>query len=84
MQIVRKDIDSLNVTIELTIQPEDYSSKFESELKKHKNTAQLKGFRKGMTPITVIKKMYGKSILSDIINETLQEKLFGYKHKTHL
>lgn len=78
MQIVRKDVDALNITIELTIQPTDYSSKFESELKKHKNTAQLKGFRKGMTPITVIKKMYGKSILSDIINETLQEKLFGY------
>lgn len=78
MQIVRKDVDALNITIELTLEPSDYTQKFENELKKHKKNAQLKGFRKGMTPLSVIKKMYGKSILSDIINETLQEKLFEY------
>jgi trigger factor len=78
MQIVRKEIDPLNLTIELTIEKGDYAPKFESELKKHKNQAQMKGFRKGQTPITVIKKMYGKAILSDVINETLQSKLFGY------
>ena len=78
MQIVRKDADALNVTIDITLEPNDYAPKYESELKKYKNQAQLKGFRKGMTPISVIKKMYGKSILSDVINETLQTKLFGY------
>ncbi len=78
MQIVRKDADALNITLELTLEPSDYSQKFESELKKYKNTAQMKGFRKGMTPMSVIKKMYGKSILSDVVNETLQNKLFGY------
>jgi trigger factor len=78
MQIVRKDADALNITLELTLEPSDYTQKFESELKKYKNTAQMKGFRKGMTPMSVIKKMYGKSILSDVVNETLQNKLFGY------
>lgn len=78
MQIVRKDADALNITLELILEPSDYSQKFESELKKHKNTAQMKGFRKGMTPMSVIKKMYGKSILSDVINDTLHNKLFGY------
>jgi trigger factor len=78
MQIVRKDADALNITLELTLEPSDYSQKFESELKKYKNTAQMKGFRKGMTPMSVIKKMYGKSILSDVVNETLQNKLFAY------
>ncbi|MGB4957872.1 MAG: trigger factor family protein, partial [Saprospiraceae bacterium] len=78
MQITRKDIDSLTITLDLTLENQDYSPKFEAELKKYKNKAQLKGFRKGMTPISVIKKMYGKAILSDVINETLQDKLFGY------
>ncbi len=78
MQIVRKDADALNITLELTLEPSDYAQKFESELKKYKNTAQMKGFRKGMTPMSVIKKMYGKSILSDVVNDTLQNKLFGY------
>lgn len=78
MQVVRKDADALNITIELTLEPSDYSAKFESEIKKHKTQSQIKGFRKGMTPASVIKKMYGKSILSDIINDSLQEKLFAY------
>ena len=78
MQIVRKETNPLQLTLELTLEPLDYAPKFESEIKKYKNKAQLKGFRKGMTPVSVIKKMYGKSILSDVINETIQDKLFGY------
>jgi hypothetical protein len=34
MQIVRKDSDALNVTIELTLEPIDYVGKFDSEIKK--------------------------------------------------
>ncbi|MBC7884312.1 MAG: hypothetical protein H7X99_02475 [Saprospiraceae bacterium] len=78
MQIVRKETDALNLTIDLILEPTDYISKFESEIKKHRTKSQLKGFRKGQTPVTVIKKMYGKGILADILNETIQEKLFGY------
>ncbi|MCE2790403.1 MAG: hypothetical protein LW630_10880 [Saprospiraceae bacterium] len=83
MQVVRKDADALHLTLELTLEPEDYAGKFEQELKKYKNQAQMKGFRKGMTPMSVVKKMAGKNILLDVINDTLQEKLFGYldEHK---
>ncbi len=84
MQIVRKDADALNITVELTLEAADYTPKFESEIKKYKNKAQLKGFRKGMTPVSVIKKMYGKAILSDVINETVQDKLFAYLDENHL
>lgn len=78
MQIVRKDADALNLTLELTLEPADYAGKFEQELKKYKNQVQMKGFRKGMTPLSVVKKMVGKNILTEVINETLQDKLFGY------
>lgn len=78
MQIVRKETDPLNITLELTLEPQDYSGKFKEEIKKLRNKAQIKGFRKGMTPDSVIKKMYGKSILLDTLNETLQDKLFEY------
>ena len=78
MRIVRKDIDALNITIELTLEPADYAPEFENQLKKLKNQAQIKGFRKGMTPISMLKKMYGKSVFSDVINDTLQKELFGY------
>lgn len=78
MRIVRKDADALNTTIELTIEPVDYANEFETRLKKLKSQAQIKGFRKGMTPVPMLKKMYGKSVFSDIINETIQKELFDY------
>ncbi|MBK8516913.1 MAG: trigger factor [Saprospiraceae bacterium] len=78
MQIVRKETTPLHLTLDITLEPSDYKPKLDSEIKKYKNQAQLKGFRKGKTPDSVIKKMYGKSILADVINETLQDKLFGY------
>jgi trigger factor len=65
MQVVRKDIDALNITVDLTLEPVDYKPKYEQELKKYKNGVQIKGFRKGMVPMDTLKKMYGKSILSE-------------------
>lgn len=78
MRIVRKDADALNTTIELTIEPADYLNEFEQQLKKVKNQAQIKGFRKGMVPTPMLKKMYGKSVFTDVINELIQKNLFDY------
>ncbi len=81
--IAREDIDSLNTLITVTIEKSDYNPKFEKELAKQSQKAHMKGFRKGKTPSSVLRKMYGKSILADVINELLQTKLFEYldEHK---
>jgi len=49
-----------------------------SELKKYASKAELKGFRKGKTPIGVVKKMYGQSVLAQVINDKLQKSLTDY------
>lgn len=74
----RADKDAVNAVITVTLEKSDYESKFNAELAKYKKQAQLKGFRKGKTPDGVIRKMYGKNLLSEIINEELQAALFGY------
>lgn len=78
MQILRKDIDALQAQIEITLEPSDYLPKFESELKKYRNKAQIKGFRKGMIPMNTLKKMYGKSILTETVYEELNTKFTDY------
>lgn len=78
MQIVRRDADALNIKIQLTLEPVDYADKFKSEIQKLKNKVQIKGFRKGKTPEAVIRKMYGKSVLLDVINDTLLKNLTDY------
>ncbi len=73
--IVREDIDSLNAVLKIVISKNDYEADFNSELKKIKNKATIKGFRKGKTPINFLKKMYGKGLLSDLVTDLLEKEL---------
>jgi len=77
-QVVKTDHDNLNATVTVTISPDDYLPKVDKELQKYRKNAQLKGFRKGKTPLNFIRKMHGKAILVEVINEILQDKLNKY------
>ena len=74
-KVVREDIDNLNSVLTVAIQKEDYLPKFNSELNKYRREAHMKGFRKGKTPLSVIRKMYGKPILGEIVNEILNKEI---------
>jgi trigger factor len=74
-QVVRKDIDNLNAELTVTIEKKDYEAKFVEELKKYRQQASMKGFRKGKTPMSVLKKMYGNSVLSNIVYDILNTEL---------
>ncbi|MBK8621686.1 MAG: hypothetical protein IPN79_07955 [Saprospiraceae bacterium] len=84
MQIVRKEVSPLLSQIKITLEPEDYSTKFEEGLKKYKNKVQIKGFRKGMIPMNTLKKMYGKSLLADIVYEVLNDKFNTYLNENKI
>lgn len=68
----------LSSQITITIEPSDYKSEYDKGLKKYRKEAHLKGFRKGKTPLSAIRKMYGKGVLADVINDKLQKTLADY------
>ncbi len=74
-KVVKEDIDKLNAVVTVTIEKGDYQPKFKEELKNIRHKGSFKGFRKGKTPDSFIKKMYGKGLLSDIVTKMLQEEL---------
>jgi len=74
-KIVKENIDDLNATLTITIEKTSYEPRFKEELKKYRKQANFKGFRQGKTPLSFVRKMYGKQVLSDVINSTLQETL---------
>lgn len=74
-KVVRDDVDNLNTVITVSIDKSEYENKFNSELNKYRKQVQMKGFRKGKTPMSVLRKMYGKAILSDVINDMLQKEM---------
>lgn len=78
MQIDRKETGNNTATITVTVSPDDVKDKFKSTLKDYSSKAQIKGFRKGKTPVNFIKKMYGQALLADTVNEVMQAKLDEY------
>lgn len=80
MNITQEKVDDLNAVVKITIAPEDYSPRVEKALKEQAKKANLPGFRKGMVPVAHMKRMYGKSILVEEINNMLSENLS--KHLT--
>jgi len=78
MNVVRKDIDKCNAIISVEVSKEDYSEKVEKSLKEYRRKASMPGFRPGMVPAGLIKKMYGKSILAEELNKLFSDALFNY------
>jgi len=72
------DKGQLSSELVIVLEKNDYLEKLNSELKNYKKKAHLKGFRKGKTPLSAIKKMYGQSVLVDVINQKLQTELSDY------
>jgi len=78
MTITRENIDELNAVLKLQIGKADYEARVENVLKDYRKKANIKGFRPGMVPIGVIKKMYGKAVKLDEINKTISENIHKY------
>ncbi|MFW0718673.1 trigger factor [Pedobacter sp. N23S346] len=78
MNITQEKTGNLNAVVKIKIAPADYSDKVEKAIKDQAKKAQLPGFRKGMVPPAHIKKMYGKSILVEEVNNLLNDTLSNY------
>lgn len=78
MDITQEKTGNLNAVVKIKIAPADYSAKVEKAIKDQAKKAQLPGFRKGMVPPAHIKKMYGKSILVEEVNNLLNDTLSNY------
>lgn len=76
--VVRRDIDNLNTELTVVITTKDYEPKVKAALKKQSKQMQLKGFRKGKTPVSYVRKMYGQAILADEVNKLIEETLNNY------
>ena len=65
----------LKAVVTLVIEPADYQEEVAKQLKEVRHKAQMPGFRPGMVPAGLVKKMYGKGILADVLNKLVGEHL---------
>ena len=78
MNIVRKDLDQNNAIVTLSIEKADYTEKVDKKLRDARKKANIPGFRPGMVPVGLIKKMYGKQMLAEEINKLVSDNLYNY------
>jgi trigger factor len=78
MTITQEKISDLKSLVRISLKKEDYEPKVTDALKKLAKKADIKGFRKGMVPTGVVKKMYGNSVLAEEINKDLNDQMWKY------
>ncbi|GAB2836756.1 trigger factor [Ferruginibacter profundus] len=76
--VVRENIGLLHDKLTVKVSKDDYFPAFDKKLKEYSKTANIPGFRKGMVPAGMIKKMYGSSIFTDEVIKTVEKELYNY------
>lgn len=76
--VSRENIGLLSDKISIKLNKEDYLPSFDKKIKEYSKTANVPGFRKGMVPAGMIKKMYGQSIFIDEVLRSANNELIKY------
>ena len=78
MNVSQENTSKVSALIKIDIVKADYEEKVEKALRTYRQKANIPGFRKGMAPMGMIKKMVCKSILLEEINKLVSESLYNY------
>ena len=75
MNVTKNQIDDHNLELVLNVAAEDYAPIKKKKLNERRKTAEFKGFRKGMVPMSLVERVYGPNALVDAVNEIISEQL---------
>lgn len=78
MIITRENTDDLNAILKVEVEKNDYEANVEKVLRDYRKKANIKGFRPGMVPFDLIKKMYGRAVQIEEINKLVTENIQKY------
>ena len=78
MNVQLNKVDAVNATITIELGKSDYEAPVDKALRSYRQKANIPGFRKGMAPMGMLKKLYGKGVLADELNRMVSERLYDY------
>lgn len=84
MNVSLKNIDAVSGIVKVEIEQADYAEQVDKSLRSFRQKANVPGFRKGMVPMGLVKKMYGKHVLAEEVNKLVSENLFKYIRENNL
>jgi trigger factor len=78
MTVTEEKVDNLLSKVRVNLKKEDYEPKVKQQLKSLTKKVSIKGFRPGMVPVDMVKKMYGNSVLMEELNNVITEEVEKY------
>ena len=84
MKVKEKKIDDLNRELTIEVAAADYEEIEKKKLADRRRTADFKGFRKGMVPASLIKRVYGDQALVESVNQVIGQALDKHIHDKKL
>ena len=73
MQVTETARDGLKRTLKVVVDQKELGERFSVRLDDLKDKVQLKGFRKGKVPVPHLKKVYGRALMQEVLEQTLNE-----------
>lgn len=71
MQVVETKSEGLSRAYAMTVPASALEAKMNEKLEAARADVQMKGFRKGKAPLPLLKKMFGKSMLGEVVQESV-------------
>ena len=72
MQVTETKSEGLKREYSIIVSAADLDTKTTEKLTEVRKDFQMKGFRKGKAPLPLLKKMFGKSVLGEVVQETVE------------
>jgi trigger factor len=73
MQVTETSADGLKRTVTVVVPATEINARFETRLSDLKDRVQLKGFRKGHVPAVHLKKLYGRAVMGEVLDEAIKD-----------
>ena len=84
MNVSLKNIDAVSALLKIEIEKNDYAEQLDKRLRSLRQKAQMPGFRQGMVPLPIIKKMYGKQALLEEVNKLVTNGIQSHLKENNL
>jgi len=68
MNVTKNQVDDLNMTVSIALEKNDWAELRKKKLNEYRRKAEIRGFRRGMAPMSLIEKIHGGQALAEVIN----------------
>ena len=78
MKVTKNPVDDLNMTVTIALDKNDWAEPRKKKLNEYRRNADIRGFRRGMAPMSLIEKIHGGQALGEAVNTLVTDALNGF------